>query len=45
MLYPGLESHPQHNLAKKQMRGFGGMLSFDVHGGFEAAVKFVEVSY
>jgi methionine-gamma-lyase len=28
--YPGLESHPQHELAKRQMRGFGGMLSFDV---------------
>jgi len=28
--YPGLESHPQHDLAKKQMRGFGGMVSFDL---------------
>ena len=28
VIYPGLESHPQHNLAKKQMRGFGGMVSF-----------------
>jgi cystathionine beta-lyase/cystathionine gamma-synthase len=28
--YPGLESHPQHALAKRQMRGFGGMISFDV---------------
>jgi cystathionine gamma-lyase/cystathionine beta-lyase/cystathionine gamma-lyase/homocysteine desulfhydrase len=36
VLYPGLESHPQHALAKKQMHGFGGMLSFDV-GTFEAA--------
>ncbi len=33
--YPGLPSHPQHELAKKQMRGFGGMMSFDVKGGFE----------
>jgi cystathionine beta-lyase/cystathionine gamma-synthase len=30
VLYPGLESHPQHALATKQMRGFGGMLSFDM---------------
>jgi len=33
--YPGLESHPQHALAASQMRGFGGMLSFALHGGFE----------
>lgn len=31
--YPGLKSHPQHELAKRQMSGFGGMLSFDVKGG------------
>jgi cystathionine beta-lyase/cystathionine gamma-synthase len=36
VIYPGLPSHPQHALAKEQMRGFGGMLSFDV-GSFEAA--------
>jgi cystathionine beta-lyase/cystathionine gamma-synthase len=36
VLYPGLPSHPQHELAKRQMRGFGGMLSFDV-GTFEKA--------
>jgi cystathionine beta-lyase/cystathionine gamma-synthase len=36
VIYPGLTSHPQHALARKQMRGFGGMLSFDV-GSFEAA--------
>jgi cystathionine beta-lyase/cystathionine gamma-synthase len=34
--YPGLPSHPQHDLAKRQMRGFGGMVSFDV-GTFAAA--------
>jgi cystathionine beta-lyase/cystathionine gamma-synthase len=34
--YPGLPSHPQHDLAKKQMRGFGGMISFDL-GSLEAA--------
>jgi cystathionine beta-lyase/cystathionine gamma-synthase len=36
VLYPGLPSHPQHELAKRQMRGFGGMLTFDV-GSLEAA--------
>jgi len=36
VLYPGLACHPQHELAKRQMRGFGGMLSFDV-GTFDAA--------
>jgi cystathionine beta-lyase/cystathionine gamma-synthase len=36
VLYPGLPSHPQYELARRQMRGFGGMLSFDV-GSFEAA--------
>jgi cystathionine beta-lyase/cystathionine gamma-synthase len=36
VIYPGLPNHPQHALAKKQMRGFGGMISFDV-GTFEGA--------
>jgi cystathionine beta-lyase/cystathionine gamma-synthase len=36
VIYPGLPSHPQHDLAARQMRGFGGMLSFDV-GTFEEA--------
>lgn len=36
VIYPGLPSHPQHDLAKRQMRGFGGMLSFDV-GTFDEA--------
>jgi O-succinylhomoserine sulfhydrylase len=31
--YPGLESHPQHELAKTQQQGFGGLLSFELHGG------------
>lgn len=35
--YPGLASHPQHDLARKQMDGFGGMLSFELAGGYEAA--------
>jgi cystathionine gamma-synthase len=33
--YPGLESHPQHDIAAAQMRGFGGMLSFSLRGGFD----------
>ena len=36
VIYPGLPSHPQHDLAKRQMKGFGGMLSFEV-GSFEEA--------
>lgn len=39
--YPGLESHPQYALAKKQMRGFGGMMSFDV-GGVEEGRRLVD---
>ena len=34
--YPGLESHPQHELAKKQMDDFGGMIAFELKGGYEA---------
>jgi cystathionine beta-lyase/cystathionine gamma-synthase len=40
--YPGLRSHPQHALAAKQMKGFGGMLSFEVKGGFAAAKRVAE---
>jgi cystathionine beta-lyase/cystathionine gamma-synthase len=29
--YPGLESHPEHSIAKRQMSGFGGVVSFEVH--------------
>jgi methionine-gamma-lyase len=35
--YPGLKNHPQHDLACRQMTGFGGMLSFEIKGGYEAA--------
>jgi methionine-gamma-lyase len=35
--YPGLPSHPQHELARRQMKGFGGMLSLELKGGYEAA--------
>jgi cystathionine beta-lyase/cystathionine gamma-synthase len=40
--YPGLRSHPQHVLAVEQMSGFGGVLSFELRGGFAAATRFVE---
>ncbi|MBT8071992.1 MAG: PLP-dependent transferase, partial [Gammaproteobacteria bacterium] len=42
--YPGLESHAQHQLAKKQQTGFGGLLSFELHGGREAAWKMVDAT-
>jgi cystathionine gamma-synthase len=38
VLYPGLPGHPGHEIAAKQMRGFGGMVSFRMRGGEEAAV-------
>jgi cystathionine beta-lyase/cystathionine gamma-synthase len=41
VLYPGLPDHPQHELAKRQMRHFGGMLSFTLTGGAAAALKLV----
>ncbi len=39
--YPGLESHPQHELAKSQMNGFTGMLSVELRGGYAAADKLI----
>ncbi|MFC5665317.1 cystathionine gamma-synthase [Kitasatospora misakiensis] len=39
VLYPGLPEHPGHDIAAKQMKAFGGMVSFRVHGGEEAAVE------
>ncbi|WP_314611886.1 cystathionine gamma-synthase [Streptomyces stackebrandtii] len=39
VLYPGLPEHPGHEIAAKQMRSFGGMISFRVQGGEEAAVE------
>ncbi|RIA95270.1 cystathionine gamma-lyase [Glomus cerebriforme] len=42
VIYPGLESHPQHSLAKKQTKGFGGMLSFRIRGGFNEANAFLQ---
>ncbi|MDG6899845.1 MAG: PLP-dependent transferase [Nitrososphaerota archaeon] len=40
--YPGLKTHPQHELARKQMRGFGGMLSFEIKGTARNAMRFTE---
>ncbi|MBX5482305.1 MAG: cystathionine gamma-synthase [Myxococcaceae bacterium] len=40
--YPGLPTHPQHALAKKQMKGFGGMMTFEIKGGLEAARRFLK---
>ncbi len=42
IIYPGLASHPQHELAKQQMSGFGGMITFFIKGGMTAARKFLE---
>ena len=42
VLYPGLPSHPQHELAKRQMAGFGGIISVYLDGGFDAAKRFCE---
>ena len=42
VIYPGLASHPQHELAKKQMRAFGGMISCVVKGGLEPSRKVLE---
>ncbi|KAB2911429.1 MAG: cystathionine gamma-synthase [Kofleriaceae bacterium] len=41
VIYPGLESHPQHALAKKQQRGFGGMISFVLRGGLDESRRFL----
>lgn len=42
VIYPGLTSFPQHELAKKQMRGFGGMITFLLKGGLEESKQFLE---
>jgi cystathionine beta-lyase/cystathionine gamma-synthase len=41
VFYPGLAAHPQHELAKRQMKAFGGMVSFNLRGGREAVNAFV----
>ena len=40
--YPGLASHQDHEIARRQMRGFGGMMCIDVGGGYDAAAKFFD---
>lgn len=40
--YPGLPQHPDHEIARKQMRGFGGMVCVDVGGGYEGAARFFD---
>ena len=42
--YPGLPSHPQHELAKRQQSGFGGIVSFELHGGREAAWALIDAT-
>ncbi|MBT4760509.1 MAG: cystathionine gamma-synthase [Bdellovibrionaceae bacterium] len=42
VLYPGLDSHPQHALAKEQMKGFGGMITFYIKGGLSEASTFMQ---
>lgn len=41
VVYPGLASHPQHDIAKKQMRGFGGMITFYLKGGLTESSQFL----
>ncbi len=41
VFYPGLEDHPGHELAAKQMKGFGGMVSFEMRGGLESVNNFL----
>ena len=43
VLYPGLPEHPGHDIAARQMRDFGGMVSFTLRGGEEAALKVCEL--
>jgi cystathionine gamma-synthase len=40
--YPGLESHPHYHIAKAQMKGFGGVVSFDIKGNLSAAKRFMD---
>lgn len=42
--YPGLPSHPDHEIAKKLMKHFSGMVSFELKGGKESGIRLVEVS-
>lgn len=40
--YPGLESHPEHHIAKRQMSGFGGVVSFEIAGDLQATSRFID---
>ena len=42
VIYPGLTNHPQHDLASKQMNGFGGIISMNIKGGLEKSKSFLE---
>ena len=42
VIYPGLKSHPQHNLARRQMAGYGGIISIEIKGGLKKARKMLE---
>ena len=42
VFYPGLESHPQHEIANKQMNGYGGMITVILKGGLDSAMRFLE---
>lgn len=42
VIYPGLKSHPQHDIAQRQMKGFGGMITFFLKGGIEESRRFLE---
>jgi cystathionine gamma-lyase len=42
VIYPGMKSHPQHSIAKKQMNGFGGMITFFLKGGVKESKRFLE---
>ena len=45
VIYPGLDTHPQHAVAARQMRNFGGMISFTLKGGAEAAKRLVAATH
>src|SRR3546814_18686646 len=44
VFYPGLVTHPQHELARRQQSGFGGVLAFEVEGGRESAWKVIDAT-
>jgi len=42
VFYPGLRSHPDHEIARRQLKGFGGMLSFEINGDFNQTKSFMD---